>query len=91
MGVSILVVTQASTSIDFAIFISCVLQDELVSRSAEVSVIPPQNTSIGRAREELVTSSRSSEPLDIINGVVVRLLENGCELRLTGSIGVSFS
>jgi hypothetical protein len=87
----ILVVAQASTSINFAVFVTRVLHDELVSRSAEVSVIPPQDTSISGAGEELVTSSGTSEPLDIVDGVVMRLLKDGGQLRLASTIGVSFS
>lgn len=79
MGVGVLVVAEASSSIHLTIFNALIFHHKLVSRGRKVSVIPPQDTSVGGTGEELVTGSRSSQPLDIIHGVVMRLLKDGCK------------
>lgn len=57
MGMGILVVAEASSSVNFAGCVVSVTENELIGRGREVSGIPPQNTTISRAREEFDTSS----------------------------------
>ena len=72
VGMSILIIAEAGSSISLTVFVVGVFEDKLISRSVHVSHIPPQDSTIGRAGEELVTSSGTSEPRDIIDGVVMR-------------------
>jgi len=74
VGMRVLVVAQASSTVNFTFFIVSVLEDELLERGSHVSHIPPKYAPISGSGEELESSSGTSVPLDIVDGVVMRLL-----------------
>jgi len=75
MGMRILVVMEASTTIDFALWVVGITEDKLIEGSIKGSHVPPKDTAISGDREEIVTLAGLSGPCHIIDGVVMRLFK----------------
>lgn len=91
VGVGVLIIAERSSTVGLAVFYVGILEDELVGGGIHVSHIPPKDASVSRAREEFVTGSGTSQPRDIVHGVVMGLLEDGGDRGLDDTAGVTFS
>jgi len=91
VGMRILVVAQASSTVNFTIFFVVVLEDKLLERSSHVSHIPPEYAPISGSGEEFKSSPGTGVPLNIVDGVVMRLLEDRSGNGLNGATFVAFS
>jgi hypothetical protein len=69
----ILIIAEASSSVSLTVFRMVILEFKSVSRCGHISHVPPEDATVGRAGEELVTGSGPGEPRDIVDGVVMRL------------------
>lgn len=91
VGMGVLIIAERGSSISLTFFRSMILEDKLISGGVHVSHIPPEDTAIGGAREEFVTSSGTSEPRNIVDGIVMRLFQDGGDRGLNDTAGIAFS
>lgn len=85
VGMRILVVFKARATVDFAFWVVGVTEDKLFGGGIEGSHVPPQDTAVGRDREEVITLTGLSGPCNIVHRVVMRLFKHGGLNRLNSS------